>query len=522
MAVYNNAKQTVKGRNLENLIREGAGSLEFVCLKTGAGVYSEDEKEGIRDAAGLKDERQTFCFSSVKVVDDEYVSLKTVITNAGLAEGYAITEVGVFARIKGTEEVVLYSISLVDEADYLPAYEGERNYEILLDTLIKANDTENVSITYKHETYARAEELAEHMENQNNPHGVTKAQVGLGNVNNTSDADKPISTATQAALNEVKEKAEKAESIARGRNQAHVFATTEKMQEWLSNADNKGLYNKGDNMYIVDVGVPDWWIAEVLEEADADTGYYYKIAQLETQKVDLTEILSDIDELEEKTAGLNLKTYTELSQIGLSSGVTMADVYAAMPDKSTLQITGSSIADYPTDDSSVTIELVRISNMRGYAKAHGKRGNEYTMYLTSDGVLNGTWVKSIDASNYTDYCAPASLKNDVSYNTKNITNFFGWMPFGWELHDTITGFTADNGMTVEYKYSGVTPLLFYQDSGLLAIGNGYRFNSICTGAGASVSMPSVGTFKVSSGSGAVYVYKLVQTSMLVSGTETIW
>ena len=34
-----------------------------------------------------------------------------------------------------------------------------------------------------------------------NPHSVTAADVGLGNVNNTADADKPISTATQTALN---------------------------------------------------------------------------------------------------------------------------------------------------------------------------------------------------------------------------------------------------------------------------------------------------------------------------------
>lgn len=34
-----------------------------------------------------------------------------------------------------------------------------------------------------------------------NPHAVTKAQVGLGNVDDTSDANKPISTATQTALN---------------------------------------------------------------------------------------------------------------------------------------------------------------------------------------------------------------------------------------------------------------------------------------------------------------------------------
>ena len=39
-----------------------------------------------------------------------------------------------------------------------------------------------------------------HTEDKANPHGVTKAQVGLSNVDNTKDADKPVSTATQAAL----------------------------------------------------------------------------------------------------------------------------------------------------------------------------------------------------------------------------------------------------------------------------------------------------------------------------------
>lgn len=43
--------------------------------------------------------------------------------------------------------------------------------------------------------------LTSHTNNKSNPHGVTKAQVGLGNVENTSDANKPISTATQNALN---------------------------------------------------------------------------------------------------------------------------------------------------------------------------------------------------------------------------------------------------------------------------------------------------------------------------------
>lgn len=43
-------------------------------------------------------------------------------------------------------------------------------------------------------------DLTTHIANKNNPHEVTKAQVGLGNCDNTSDLDKPISTATQTAL----------------------------------------------------------------------------------------------------------------------------------------------------------------------------------------------------------------------------------------------------------------------------------------------------------------------------------
>lgn len=47
---------------------------------------------------------------------------------------------------------------------------------------------------------AVADDLATHEADVANPHSVTKAQVGLTSVDDTSDADKPISTATQTAL----------------------------------------------------------------------------------------------------------------------------------------------------------------------------------------------------------------------------------------------------------------------------------------------------------------------------------
>lgn len=45
------------------------------------------------------------------------------------------------------------------------------------------------------------DDLGTHLNDFANPHAVTKAQVGLGSADDTSDAGKPVSTAQQAALN---------------------------------------------------------------------------------------------------------------------------------------------------------------------------------------------------------------------------------------------------------------------------------------------------------------------------------
>ena len=55
-----------------------------------------------------------------------------------------------------------------------------------------------------YDSYAtKLDELTNHVTDYNNPHKVTAEQIGLGSVNNTSDADKPISTATQEALDTI-------------------------------------------------------------------------------------------------------------------------------------------------------------------------------------------------------------------------------------------------------------------------------------------------------------------------------
>lgn len=68
-----------------------------------------------------------------------------------------------------------------------------------------AAKADKVSVYTKTESDANYEpknsNIQAHIGSMSNPHGVTKTQVGLGNVDNTSDANKPVSTAQQNALN---------------------------------------------------------------------------------------------------------------------------------------------------------------------------------------------------------------------------------------------------------------------------------------------------------------------------------
>lgn len=80
--------------------------------------------------------------------------------------------------------------------------------------------------------------LDDHIADTTNPHEVTKGQVGLGNVDNTSDADKPVSTAQQSAISGVQ-----SNLTAHIEDESNPHAVT-KSQVGLSNVDNTSDANK--------------------------------------------------------------------------------------------------------------------------------------------------------------------------------------------------------------------------------------------------------------------------------------
>ena len=148
------------------------------------------------------------------------------------------------------------------------------------------------------------------------------------NVQDGIDEAKQSIVDTEAKVETVEDVADEALLIAKGKNRAKVFNTTEDMNAWLSVEANKEVMLVGDNLYIVDTEVPDWWVTEVLTTPDAETGFYYKIAELETQRVSLVDIINDIEGLQR-----TMSDHSSQHATGGSDPITPAEIGAVPVDQ---------------------------------------------------------------------------------------------------------------------------------------------------------------------------------------------
>ena len=128
------------------------------------------------------------------------------------------------------------SQGIIESGEEIPEYASEWIKELdekLLGMPKKIEENEKKTDEIKNS-------VLNHTENKSNPHGLTKAQIGLSNADNTSDANKPISILTQKALDE---KAEKALLKAHIEDKNNPHGVT-RAQLNLENVDNTSDMNK--------------------------------------------------------------------------------------------------------------------------------------------------------------------------------------------------------------------------------------------------------------------------------------
>lgn len=173
------------------------------------------------------------------------------VTNTGVKSSYIFKQLGLFATAEDESEV-LFAILQSENGETVPDESELYTYDVSL--IIAISDTSNITVNVDKTSYVTEEELDGHKTDKTNPHGVTKAQVGLGNVPNVSTNDQtPIYTVPTANAELIS--GEKlgtafgkiaravASLIAHIANKSNPHSVT-KAQVGLGNADNTSDVNK--------------------------------------------------------------------------------------------------------------------------------------------------------------------------------------------------------------------------------------------------------------------------------------
>lgn len=277
---------TDNGQKLLTRIAAGETTAVFTRIGTTDDQYTDDE---LQHLSALKNICQQTDIANVDVKDDTTIVISGYVDNQELEKGYYVTAVGIFAKAQGEDEI-LYGVSRVSNRPFLPEY-TETLTGISIRLTLKVGNSSNITVNVDETTslttgefYAYRRDFDEALLRIEFPQfeDYSSEETELPALEDAVGqivSGKRITVLfryIKASLKGLTSLAQRALSVAMGKNQARVFATVEALDAWLSVPENVDQLNVGDNFYITAMDVPDYWWDGTQKQ------------KLETQKVDLT------------------------------------------------------------------------------------------------------------------------------------------------------------------------------------------------------------------------------------------
>ena len=210
-------------------ISSGGGAVDSVNGQTGDVVLTASDIGALPDTTVIPTKTSDLTndsgFITSSDIPTNYVTTNTTQSISGIKTFTNAIHTNLIQNTSGNANLFVYnnssfSIGTTNTRLFLygntvrPTYYYNGNTELALlsdiPTVPTTDQTYNSSSTNPQSGTAVAKAIStkadnstvnNHIKNISNPHKVTASQVGLGNVNNTSDLNKPISTATRTALN---------------------------------------------------------------------------------------------------------------------------------------------------------------------------------------------------------------------------------------------------------------------------------------------------------------------------------
>ena len=163
------------------------GTITVTAIKSGAGKV---DVSALKSQTAVSSIKQSGTVQGVTKTD-ETIKIGVLFSNAGLSAGYSMTQLGIYAK-GSTGSEVLFAISQNTTGKEVPSESAMPSWSLVHNFYIKLNNDVTMTATVDPEGYVTFETmqtaLNTHTGNKSNPHGVTKSQIGLGNVENKSSA----------------------------------------------------------------------------------------------------------------------------------------------------------------------------------------------------------------------------------------------------------------------------------------------------------------------------------------------
>lgn len=197
MAVFDDVLTTEGQRFLMRMLAGEIKNVEFTKLVLGDGSTSADLRSVTQPVHGVA----SVNIDSVVISAQNDVTITAVFKNTDISEGFYMREKALFAS-DGIEEVLVLYANAGSLAEFIEPSSSEV-YEKIIRSIILFSQSDNVNITVKDSGYANLMDFENHINNYNNPHKVTKEQVGLGNIENLSINDQAPTFVESETLTEL-------------------------------------------------------------------------------------------------------------------------------------------------------------------------------------------------------------------------------------------------------------------------------------------------------------------------------
>lgn len=336
--------------------------------------------------------------------------------------------------------------------------------------------------------------LISHLANKNNPHGVTKSQVGLGNVDNTSDVNKPVSTAVQT---ELEKKALVADLTSHTGNTGNPHSVT-KSQVGLGNVPNVATNDQ----------VPTFTTASSLAVLVSGEKLSIALGKLAKAVSDLISHLANksnphgvtksqvglgnVDNTSDANKPVSTATQTELDKKALAADLTSHTTNTSNPHSVTkAQVGLSNVPNVATNDQTPSYtaasSLTTLTSGEKLSVAFGKLSKAVSSLIShlADSVGHITpaertaWNAKLDAT--------ATAKNSEKLNGLSLSKFPRYYTYATDYNDGTNGSGLDFNdliqvgfhlMAGNFNSAANKPKGFYGDDTVIVTGNDARITQI--------------------------------------------